>query len=184
MSYADAMRPSTVRTPDKGGVCSVRRILHRVLFALSLTLITTVSPGQGISDPWPKADLLEPAVLAQVLQSGKPPVILCVAFPALYRSKHILHAIDAGTGSKPQGIDSLKRAVARFPKDSDIVVYCGCCPMANCPNIRPAYRTLKELGYTRVRVLNIPTNMHTDWYSKNYPFEAGRAATPASSPPK
>jgi hypothetical protein len=148
------------------------------------TLLAAICLCQNGADPWPKADLLEPSVLAQALQSGKPPVVLCVAFPALCRGKHILHAIDAGTGSKPQGIESLKRAVAPFSKDSDIVVYCGCCPMANCPNVRPAYRTLKELGYTRVRVLNIPTNMHTDWYSKNYPFEAGPAATPTSSPPK
>jgi thiosulfate/3-mercaptopyruvate sulfurtransferase len=168
------MRSSTVQT--------LSRIPHRVLFALSLTLIITISPGQDVSDPWSKADLLDPAVLAQVLQSGKPPVILCVAFPVLYRTKHILHAIDAGTGSKPEGIESLKRAVARFSKDSDIVVYCGCCPMTRCPNIRPAYRTLKELGYTRVRVLNIPTNMHTDWYEKNYPFEVGLATPPTSSP--
>jgi hypothetical protein len=45
--------------------------------------------------------------------------------------------------------------------------------MEKCPNIRPAYRALKELGFTRVRVLNIPTNMHTDWYTKNYPSETG-----------
>jgi hypothetical protein len=108
-------------------------------------------------------------------------VVLCVAFGALYRGKHILHAIDAGTGSKPEGIEALKRAVANVAKDADLVVYCGCCPMAKCPNVRPAYRTLKEMGYTRVRVLNIPTNMHADWYTKNYPSEPGTAAPAAPS---
>jgi len=44
-----------------------------------------------------------------------------------------------------------------------------------CPNVRPAYRTLKEMGFTNVRVLNIPTNMNADWYSKNYPTEEGSA---------
>src|SRR5438128_1981384 len=125
MSYPDAMRPSSAGTTDKGSAWSVHRRPRRVLFSLLLTLIATVGPGQDISDPWPKADLLEPAVLAQALQSSKPPVILCVAFPALCRGKHILHAIDAGTGSKPQGIESLKHAVERFSKDTDIVIYCG-----------------------------------------------------------
>ena len=95
----------------------------------------------------------------------------------LYRSRHILHAIDAGPASTPEGITALKKALASVPKNGDIVIYCGCCPMDKCPNIRPAYRALKELGFTNVRVLSLPTNTHTDWYSKDYPSEgvsAGR----------
>jgi hypothetical protein len=140
------------------------------------TLLATICFCQNGADPWPKADLLEPAVLAQAIQSPNPPVVLAVPFPVLYRSKHILHAIDGGTGSKPEGLETLKKAVANLSKDADIVVYCGCCPMVKCPNIRPAYRTLKEMGFTHVRVLDIPTNMHADWYSKNYPSEPGVAA--------
>ena len=37
-------------------------------------------------------------------------------------------------------------------------------------------RALKEMGFTNVRILDIPTNMQTDWYSKDYPFEAGSGA--------
>jgi hypothetical protein len=142
------------------------------------TLLSAICFCQDGSDPWPKADLLETDALAQAIQSAKPPVVVAVPFPVLYRSKHILHAIDGGAGSKPEGIETLKKAVASLSKDADIVVYCGCCPMVKCPNIRPAYRTLKEMGFTHVRVLNIPTNMHTDWYSKNYPSEPGVAAAP------
>jgi hypothetical protein len=130
------------------------------------------------SDPWSKSDLLEPEALAKTLSGGgKTPVVLCVAFPTLYNARHITKAVFAGQGSKPEGIESLKKAVAGLAKDVSIVIYCGCCPMERCPNLRPAFRTLKELGYTNVRVLSIPTNMHTDWYSKNYPTEDGAAAT-------
>jgi thiosulfate/3-mercaptopyruvate sulfurtransferase len=152
---------------------SMRLYLARVL---ALTFLATLCFSQDGSDPWPKSDLLEPAALALELQSAKPPVILGVAFPVLYRSRHIAHAIDAGPGSKPEGIAALKKAVAGLPKDADLVLYCGCCPMVKCPNVRPPYRLLKEMGFTRVRVLNIPTNMQTDWYSKDYPSESGRAA--------
>jgi len=93
----------------------------------------------------------------------------------LYRSKHITGAVYAGPGNRPEGIEALKKAVAGMAKDSDLVIYCRCCPMDRCPNIRPAWNTLKELGFTRVRVLNIPTNMATDWYQKDYPSEAGSA---------
>ena len=143
------------------------------------TLLAAICFCQDGSDPWPKADLLETDALAQAIQSANPPVVVAVPFAVLYRSKHILHAIDGGTGSKPEGIETLKKAVASLSKDADVVVYCGCCPMVKCPNIRPAYRTLKEMGFTHVRVLNVPTNMHTDWYSKNYPSEPGVGASPS-----
>ena len=140
-----------------------------VVFALAALLCFSAETA----DPWPSSAVIEPAALAQILQTGKPPMVISVAFPVLYHAKHIVHAVEAGPGSKPEGIEVLKKAVANVPKDADIVVYCGCCPMVKCPNIRPAYRTLHELGYAHVRVLDIPTNMHNDWYEKNYPSEEG-----------
>ena len=138
---------------------------------LSTVLLAGLCLSQDGADPWPKPDLLAPAALAHEIPSAKPPTIVCVAFPVLYRNKRILHAVGAGPGSKPEGIEALKQAVSSLAKDADIVIYCGCCPMNRCPNIRPAYRTLKEMGFTHIRVLDIPTNMHEDWYSKNYPSE-------------
>jgi thiosulfate/3-mercaptopyruvate sulfurtransferase len=149
----------------------------RKLVAFSFAFLGAVCLSQDAADPWSKSEFLEPAALVPQIQSAKPPVILSVAFPVLYRSKHIPHAIDAGPGSKPEGIELVKKAVANLSKDTDIVLYCGCCPMVKCPNIRPAYRTLKELGFTHIRVLNIATNMHADWYSKDYPSEPGTAAS-------
>jgi hypothetical protein len=138
---------------------------------LPLTLLATLCFCQDAAEPWPQQDLLEPAALAQSLQSAKPPIVISVAFPVLYNSRHIAHAVFAGPGSKPEGIEALKKAAAHYPKDADIVIYCGCCPMVKCPNIRPAYHALKEMGFAHIRVLDVPTNMHTDWYAKNYPSE-------------
>ena len=129
--------------------------------------------SQATTEPWPKTDVIEPAQLAKILQTGKPPMIISVAFPVLYRARHIVHAIDAGPAASPEGIAALKKAVADAPKGADIVIYCGCCPMDHCPNIRPAYRTLKQLGFTHIRVLELPNNLHTDWSAKNYPTETG-----------
>ena len=151
-----------------------------VLFIVTAALCFS-QPG-GV--PWPNSSLLEPAVLAKALQSQKPPTVIAVAFPVLYNSRHIVHALFAGPGSKQEGLDALKKAVATLPKDADLVIYCGCCPMDKCPNIRPAYRTLKDLGFTHIRVLDIPTNMHTDWFSKDYPSEPGSAATSSDTSPK
>jgi hypothetical protein len=142
-----------------------------------VVLLSQALVSQSAPDPWKQAELLEPAALAQTLQSGKgkQPVIIAVAFPVLYNNKHLPHAIFAGPGSQPAGIDALKASVAKLPKDTEIVVYCGCCPMEKCPNIRPSYSTLKELGFTNVRVLHVPASMATDWFDKGYPSELGSA---------
>ena len=133
--------------------------------------------SQEPAGPWPASALLAPADLAKTLRSSeKKPAVICVAFPVLYRSKHIAGAVFAGPGNRPEGIEALKKAVAGKPKDSDVVIYCGCCPMDRCPNIKPAWNTLKELGFTHVRILHIPTNMAADWYQKDYPSETGSAA--------
>jgi len=124
------------------------------------------------SDPWPKNDLLEPGALAELLHSSTtPPSVICVAFPVLYRQRHIWHARFAGPASKPEGLQKLREAVDSLPRSSEIVLYCGCCPMQKCPNVRPAYRMVKELGFSHVRVLDLPTNFHTDWSGKGYPVE-------------
>jgi rhodanese-related sulfurtransferase len=125
-------------------------------------------------DPWPSTAVMEPAALASILKSadGKQPHVICVAFPVLYRARHIVHATYAGPGSKAEGIEALKKAVAGLDKNADIVLYCGCCPMDHCPNIRPAFRALAELGYKNVRILDIPTNTATDWTAKGYPTES------------
>lgn len=147
----------------------MRTRLIAALFTVGLCLCQ-----QG-PDPWPASALLDPGTLAQVLQSkgGKQPHIISVVFPVLYRARHITNSTFAGPGSKPEGVELLKKAVAGLDKDADIVLYCGCCPMKDhCPNIRPAFRVLADLGYKHVRVLDIPTNLKTDWTDKGYPVES------------
>ena len=150
--------------------------------AILVTLLAVLCLSQSAPDPWAKSDVMDAASLAKEIQSAKQQTIISVAFPNLYHARHIVGAIDAGPGSKPEGIDLLKNAVAKLPKDASIVIYCGCCPMERCPNVRPAFAKLRELGYTNVRVVNIPTNMHTDWYEKNYPStESAKSETKAGA---
>ena len=119
---------------------------------------------------------MEPAGLAELLRDGKQPLIICAGFPVLYRQKHIAHARLAGPASKPEGIAQLKETASSTPKDAEILIYCGCCPMVQCPNLRPAFSLLTNLGYKSVRVLNLPTNFHTDWADKGYPVESSLPA--------
>ena len=147
-----------------------RRTFLSVSCSAASIALARNAPGDDSQDPWSKTELMEPQELAALLNShGAVPYIYCVAFPVLYHGKHIPGAVFAGPANKAEGIEDLRKAVGRLPKNAPIVIYCGCCPMNHCPNIRPAYRTLKELGFHNLRVLNIPTNFHTDWVLKGYP---------------
>jgi hypothetical protein len=134
------------------------------LLAIPLCLLLAAS------DPWMPSDLISPAGLAPDLRSA---LLIQVGFPALYHGAHIAGSTYAGPASKPEGIEALKKAVAREPRDRAIVLYCGCCPWDHCPNIRPAFAALKRMGFTHVRALEIPTNLKTDWVDPGYPTERG-----------
>ena len=115
------------------------------------------------------AQLIQPAALAARLGRSAPPIFQ-VGFEPLFHGAHIPGSVYAGPGSKPE---ILLAAVAGIPKNREIVLYCGCCPWEHCPNIRPAGEALAAKGYTKVRLLNIPTNLKTDWIDKGYPVTKG-----------
>jgi thiosulfate/3-mercaptopyruvate sulfurtransferase len=113
-------------------------------------------------------DLVQPADAVKELKSA---LVIHVGFPVLYRSAHIAGTQFAGPGSKEEGIADLKKAVAGQPRDREIILYCGCCPWDKCPNIRPAFAALREMGFTHVKAMVVPANLKTDWIDKGYPTE-------------
>jgi thiosulfate/3-mercaptopyruvate sulfurtransferase len=137
---------------------------------LSILLLCVTAFAQQ-SDPWSASAIVAPSGLAAQLKSGPAPHILYVGFPVLFKGAHIPTATFAGPCSKQEGLDLLAQSVKAFPRDAEIVIYCGCCPFVRCPNVRPAYRALKDAGYTNVKVLQLDTNLHTDWVEKGYPVD-------------
>jgi thiosulfate/3-mercaptopyruvate sulfurtransferase len=127
------------------------------------------------ADPWTSDQTVDPATLAKEI-SGPPsqrPTIVSVSPHALYLGGHIPGAMYQGPGFSSQAIEGLKRWAERLPRGTDLVVYCGCCPLVHCPNLRPAFRALQSMGFTHLRALILPTNFYTDWYAKGYPTEKG-----------
>jgi thiosulfate/3-mercaptopyruvate sulfurtransferase len=145
---------------------------RRLIRALTLLIPATLAVGLAAD-----LALIQPKDLAARLQAKGPrPLLLHVGFAVLYRSKHIPNSTYVGPANSPEGLASLKAAVAKLPRNREIVVYCGCCPWDHCPNIKPAMETLRQMGFTNVKALNIPTNMVKDWYDLGYPYEEGVAA--------
>lgn len=114
---------------------------------------------------WTAKQLMEPASLAASIQSGKNiPTIISVGPSAI-----IPGSVDIGMGKETENIQKLKDHLAKLPKNTKVVVYCGCCPFEHCPNVRPAIATLKEMQFTNYYLLNLPKNIKTDWIDKDYP---------------
>jgi thiosulfate/3-mercaptopyruvate sulfurtransferase len=150
------------------------RLVWGVVLFSALAWCQTIDP----------ADTLKPAELAARIDkaSGKPGfVLLHVGFPVLYRGAHIKDSAFAGPGSKPDGLEALKKAVDGVPKDREIILYCGCCPWEKCPNIRPAYAMLHDMGYRKVRTVMIPENLAKDWIDKGYPTTGRNHPEPAGN---
>jgi thiosulfate/3-mercaptopyruvate sulfurtransferase len=53
-------------------------------------------------------------------------------------------------------------------------LYCGCCPLQRCPNLKPAFLILRDIGFTNLRVLLLPNDFNTDWIEKGYAVEKGK----------
>lgn len=133
--------------------------------------------GAAASDPWTAAQTVQPAQFAAELQQEKDPspTVIYVGVKTLYSGGHIPGAVFYGPGSTEQGISELKKYAATLPKNSDVVLYCGCCPLVKCPNLRPAFSALQKMGFARLRVLILPNSFNEDWVSKGYPIHKGEA---------
>jgi len=112
--------------------------------------------------------------LAARMKTAKP-LVIHAGFNVLYRSAHIAGTVYAGPGSKPEGLEALKAMVAKEPRDREIVIYCGCCPWEKCPNIRPAFAALQDMGFTNVKALYVPENLAKDWIDKGFPTDKREA---------
>lgn len=121
-----------------------------------------------VKDPWTKQQLMEPSALVAMLANTK------VQKPHIYNIgvvENIQGAKNMGAASEKENLDKFKKAIMGLPKNSTVVIYCGCCPFSRCPNIRPAFKAMQLAGFKNGFLLNIPNNIKTDWINKGYPLE-------------
>ncbi len=151
---------------------------HTVLFLIVVTLMVFARPGtaqSSSSEPWEKSQTVQPVELAKELGEAKSaPVIVFVGFQRLFTAGHIHGAQFHGSAGSAEGLAQLKTWAAALPRTANVVLYCGCCPMEKCPNIRPAFSAFRELGFKNLRVLMLPNDFAADWADKGYPYDKGQ----------
>ena len=149
--------------------------LAALAIALAVLAMTAACGGgaggsAARSDTW-GTNAVTPADLVKELAGAGRPIIVYTGPPVLYRAGHIPGAVFHGTASSSDGLSEMKTWAQTLPRSANLVVYCGCCPPDDCPNLRPAYGALRELGFTNVRVLVLPNNFGIDWAERGYPVE-------------
>ena len=146
---------------------------------LASVILSAQSGGanqEKTANPWTNAQVLQAADLMRELgnaKNGNAPTIVYVGFRTLFEGGHVPEASFHGTASTEKGLAELKKWAATLPRSSNLVIYCGCCPFDRCPNIRPAYTALHDMGLIHVRVLVLPTSFAADWVEKGYPIQKG-----------
>lgn len=157
-----------------------------IVMSTMVALVVAFTPGRAAAQ-WaqapstsafsiPTSAQMQPEELNRLLLTAKgagKPLVLQVGSQMLFTQAHITGSEYAGPGAQQEGLDRLKARVKALPKNTLIVIYCGCCPWNRCPNMGPAYKQLIDLGFTRVKALYMATNLGTDWAQKGYPVAAG-----------
>lgn len=138
---------------------------------IAITLILAGGLYSFIQTPtWKKEQMMPTKELADKINSNinpkEKPLVLNVG-----PMEQIKTAIEVGRATSVTGIEKIKSTVAWENKNRTVVVYCGCCSYASCPNIRPAYDALIAAGFKNAKVLELPVGIKEDWVSKGYPME-------------
>lgn len=84
---------------------------------------------------------------------------------------NIKTSVVVGRATSVTGIEKIKSTLAWENKNRTVVVYCGCCSYASCPNIKPAYDAVVAAGFKNAKVLELPVGLKEDWVAKGYPME-------------
>lgn len=134
-------------------------------FAIAVIAFALHIVNASGQEPWKANQLLSPADLNKTINNPKAPqpYIYSIGFDAI-----IKNSIDIGPGRDKENLKKLKQKISKLPKDADIVVYCGCCPFGSCPNVRPVFNMLNEMGFKNHKLLNLTKNIKVDWIDKGY----------------
>ena len=147
----------------------------RTSILLLIVVLSLAAFAGSTKPPWADSQTVQPAALNKELADRKiAPTVLFVGFGRLYTAGHIKGAQFHGTAGSDDGLTQLHSWAESLPRDINLVVYCGCCPMERCPNIRPAFAMLRDMGFTKIRVLILPNDFSQDWADQGLAYEKGQ----------
>jgi thiosulfate/3-mercaptopyruvate sulfurtransferase len=125
---------------------------------------STPATSKSNAEPWTAQQLIQPEELAHHIQAGDSLIIFSLGAGGI-----IPGSMDTGPSGESESLEKLAAELEKLPRDSEIVIYCGCCPFDICPNVRPAFNLLNSMGFEHHQLLNLEENIKVDWIDKGYP---------------
>ena len=143
----------------------MKNIKHFLLL-FSFILLSLSSQAQTKAEPWTESQLMQTKELADIINDPKAdkPLIINIGPQAVIKG-----SVDVGPGKEKDNIKKLEKMLSKENKNREVVLYCGCCPFDKCPNIRPAFSLIKEKGFAKAKLLDVPKNIKTNWIDPGYP---------------
>jgi thiosulfate/3-mercaptopyruvate sulfurtransferase len=146
-----------------------------VMALFCIGIVSLAASAGSSNNPWTESQTIQPAELNKELSSAKTaPTVVFVGFARLFTAGHIKGAQFHGSGGTDDGLAQLRAWANSLPRGTNLVVYCGCCPLERCPNLRPAFALLRDMGFTKVRALILPTDFAKDWAGQGFPYDKGQ----------
>jgi len=117
---------------------------------------------------WKEKQLMLPELLAGRIAKGDTSNLLILNTGPV---EDIKGAVNIGAVEDAKNLTRLKDYLQQVPKDKEIVLYCGCCPLSVCPNLHPAYDMLTGMRFSNYKVLRLTHDLQEDWIDKGYPVQ-------------
>ncbi|MCO6460568.1 MAG: hypothetical protein J5I59_04135 [Saprospiraceae bacterium] len=137
-----------------------------ILAVVMTFLFVTNSVTAQKAEPWTPKQLMSTEDLAKKIENKQTDNLVIISIGP---DEVIPGTIFIGPANNKDNLKKLKSKLKGISKDKEVVIYCGCCPFDRCPNVRPAFTALKEMGFKNARLLDIPHNIKVDWLDKDYP---------------
>lgn len=138
------------------------------LWLLPLIFLSLMAFRKKETGPWKEKQLVRPEILAERIRNGDTAnLILLNTGPV----EDIAGAVTIGAVEDPAHLAQLRTYLQSVPKDKEIIIYCGCCPISLCPNLRPAWEVLQQEHFRNYKVLRLVHDLQEDWIDKGYPTQ-------------
>jgi hypothetical protein len=142
------------------------KFFTKCLMLFAMVVLSMNAHAQAKVEPWTESQLISTKELADIINDPKAdkPLIINIGPQAVIKG-----SVDVGPGQEKDNIKKLDKMLSKEDKNREVVLYCGCCPFEKCPNIRPAFSLIKEKGFAKAKLLDVPKNIKTNWIDPGYP---------------
>lgn len=141
--------------------------MKKVIFYLPIFLLLFAAFKKKELGIWEKGQLLPAKTLATRINQGDTLNLLIINTGPV---DNIKGAITFGAVENPNNLAKLKNYLEQVPRTKEVVIYCGCCPLSVCPNLKPAYDLLGQMKFEQFKVLRLIKEIQEDWIDKGYPM--------------